>query len=76
MLKQNRDKTIDETEKAAQAPLEHLYNNHEFCGSWCRRQNATMDQRVKAKQYYCSKDQHGKLYVQIKDFFENFFQLL
>ena len=59
-------------EKVAQDPLEHLYDNHEFCGSWCRRQNATMDQRVKAKQYYRSKDQHGKLYVQIKDLFGEF----
>eukprot|EP00957_Ditylum_brightwellii_P102441 7808635-Ditylum_brightwellii.AAC.1 len=59
-------------EKAAQTPLEYLYNNHEFCGSWCRRQNAIIEQRVKAKQYYCSKDQHGKLYVQINDLFGEF----
>eukprot|EP00957_Ditylum_brightwellii_P059425 4511721-Ditylum_brightwellii.AAC.1 len=31
-----------------------------------------MDQRVKAKQYYRSKGQHGKLYVQIKDLFGEF----
>eukprot|EP00957_Ditylum_brightwellii_P153875 11712593-Ditylum_brightwellii.AAC.1 len=31
-----------------------------------------MEQRVKAKQYYCIKDQHGKLYVQIKDLFQEF----
>eukprot|EP00957_Ditylum_brightwellii_P042467 3215862-Ditylum_brightwellii.AAC.1 len=31
-----------------------------------------MEQRVKAKQYYCSKDLRGKLYVQIKDLFGEF----
>eukprot|EP00957_Ditylum_brightwellii_P116325 8872772-Ditylum_brightwellii.AAC.1 len=31
-----------------------------------------MEQRVKAKQYYHSKDQHGKLYVQTKDLFGEF----
>eukprot|EP00957_Ditylum_brightwellii_P020916 1577427-Ditylum_brightwellii.AAC.1 len=59
-------------EKVAQAPLEHLYDNHEFCGSWCRRQSAIMKQRVKAKQYYFSKDLRGKLHVQIKDLFGEF----
>eukprot|EP00957_Ditylum_brightwellii_P024623 1860595-Ditylum_brightwellii.AAC.1 len=59
-------------EKVAQAPLEHLYDNHEICGSWCRRQSATVEQRVKVRQYYCSKDLHGKLYVQVKDLFGEF----
>eukprot|EP00957_Ditylum_brightwellii_P103080 7855364-Ditylum_brightwellii.AAC.1 len=59
-------------EKAAQAPLEHFYHNHQFCGSWCRRQSATVEQRVKAKQYYCSKDLYSKLCVQIKDLFGEF----
>ena len=31
-----------------------------------------MEQRVKAKQYYHSKDQHGKLYAQRKDLLEEF----
>eukprot|EP00957_Ditylum_brightwellii_P152197 11587105-Ditylum_brightwellii.AAC.1 len=58
--------------KVAQAPLKHLYNSHEFCGAWCRRQRTTMEQKIKAKQYYCSKDNHGKLYVQKKDLFGEF----
>ena len=36
-LKQNRHKTKEEFAKAAKAPLEHLFDNHEFCGSWCQR---------------------------------------
>eukprot|EP00957_Ditylum_brightwellii_P103846 7910684-Ditylum_brightwellii.AAC.1 len=56
-------------EKAAQAPLEHLYVNHELCGTWCKRQSATMEQKMKAKQYYHDKEKHGKLYVQMKELF-------
>eukprot|EP00957_Ditylum_brightwellii_P113868 8680892-Ditylum_brightwellii.AAC.1 len=60
-------------EKAAQAPLEHLYNDHEFCGAWCRRQqNTSLEQRIKARQYYHSKDKHGKLYIQTKGLFGEF----
>eukprot|EP00957_Ditylum_brightwellii_P132758 10123437-Ditylum_brightwellii.AAC.1 len=31
-----------------------------------------MEQRIKARQYYCSKDKHGKLYIQMKEFFSEF----
>eukprot|EP00957_Ditylum_brightwellii_P106242 8105264-Ditylum_brightwellii.AAC.1 len=31
-----------------------------------------MEQRIKARQYYYSKDKHGKLYVQMKEFFSEF----
>eukprot|EP00957_Ditylum_brightwellii_P164111 12495435-Ditylum_brightwellii.AAC.1 len=34
-------------EKAAQAPLEHLYDNYAFCGAWCRRQSTTIEQKAK-----------------------------
>ena len=72
MIKQNRKKTLDEMEKASQAPLEHLYDNHEFCGAWCRRRNATIEEKGKSKQYYRSMEKHGKLYAQMKEIFQEF----
>eukprot|EP00957_Ditylum_brightwellii_P192945 14691284-Ditylum_brightwellii.AAC.1 len=32
----------------------------------------TTKQKTKAKQYYCSKEKHGKLYVQMKELFSEF----
>ena len=35
-IRQNRNKSIDEFIRNARAPIEHLFNNHEFCNlSWC-----------------------------------------
>eukprot|EP00957_Ditylum_brightwellii_P066159 5020383-Ditylum_brightwellii.AAC.1 len=31
-----------------------------------------MEQKAKAKQYYCSKERHGKLYDQMKELFSEF----
>eukprot|EP00957_Ditylum_brightwellii_P112247 8558145-Ditylum_brightwellii.AAC.1 len=31
-----------------------------------------MEQKSKDKQYYCSKEKHGKLYVQMKELFSEF----
>ena len=36
-LKQNQNKTYKEMFEASNTPLEHLFNNHAFCGSWCKR---------------------------------------
>ena len=58
--------------KAEQAPLKHLYDNHKFCGAWYSRQSATMEQKTKAKQYYCIKEKYGKMYVQMKKLFSEF----
>ena len=35
MLSQNRNSTMKEFLSAAKAPLEHMFDNHMFCGSWC-----------------------------------------
>ena len=35
--KQHRNKTFGEFKRAMRACLEHLFDNHEFCGSWCKR---------------------------------------
>ena len=33
---QNRTKSFDEFVNSCKAPLEHMFNNHEFCGEeWC-----------------------------------------
>jgi len=36
-LKQNQNKTYEKMLAASNTPLEHLFDNHAFCGSWCKR---------------------------------------
>ena len=35
VVAQNKTKPIEEFMLAAKAPVEHLFNNHLFCGDWC-----------------------------------------
>ena len=37
---------------AAKAVLEHHYDNHSFCGPWCRRKRMSQEERDASGKYY------------------------
>jgi hypothetical protein len=39
----------------AQAVLEHHFDNHEYCGDWCRRKSETEEQRKSSNKFYRNK---------------------
>ena len=45
MVKQNRNKTLSEFEKAALAPLEHLFDCHDVCGDWYKQEVKTDEEK-------------------------------
>jgi len=55
-------KTVDEYEHAAQAVLEHHFDNHEFCGDFCLRKNQTEDEKKSSTNFYRSKENDKELY--------------
>eukprot|EP00957_Ditylum_brightwellii_P108634 8286081-Ditylum_brightwellii.AAC.1 len=59
-------------EKAPQAPLEHLYDNHNLGGPWCKRKNKTDEEKKKSTQYNQNKEANGKQYDQLKEVFAEF----
>jgi hypothetical protein len=48
---------------AAKACLEHHFDNHEYCGDWCKRKHETEEERNKLIKYYRCKDKDAKLYA-------------
>jgi hypothetical protein len=62
-------KTLEESQycKAGSAVLEHHFDNHEYCGAWCRRKTMTEEQRQQCTRYYRSKTTNAKLYKILGD---------
>ena len=60
---------------AGKAVLEHHFDNHEFCGPWCRRKDQTMEEREATKRYYRSKELDNKLYVKLEELVSRFITL-
>ena len=67
MLKQNRRREMSIFENAAKAPLEHLFDNHQFCGPWCKRKSQTQEQKQQSQQYYRCKSKNSRLYTQLQE---------
>jgi hypothetical protein len=52
---------------AAKACLEHHFDNHIYCGDWCKRKDNTEDQRKGSIKYYRCKEKDAKLYALLVD---------
>jgi hypothetical protein len=67
-------KDRDEAEycQAAQACLEHHFDNHEFCGAWCKRKDESDESKKSSIKYYHSKEKDAKLYEVLQDKMERF----
>lgn len=51
-----------EYEVRARAVLEHHFDNHEFCGDFCRRRKMTEDELVNGERYYRCHEKDAELY--------------
>ena len=61
-LKQNKDKSIDEMYHASFAPLEHLFNCHDYCGAWCKRKQQLARERGETTGDIEENDAHYKVF--------------
>ena len=63
MLKQNREKKLAEMKRACKAPIEHMFNNHEFCSSqWCMQLRAKEEKKTyieKEGEFHCKEKEMG-----------------
>jgi len=79
MLKQIRHLNWEENEKEIKnkmlAPLEHLFDNHQYCGSWCYAKKAQTDDVLyiadENRPFYNIKKQN-KMYKQVKSSISKF----
>ena len=78
MLRQNKGETLEEFKRNSNAPLEHMFNNHDYCSSeWCNALKA----REENKQYthpdgFCDKttDMGKKMYEQLSEITKKYSQ--
>jgi len=54
------------------AVLEHHFDNHEYCGTWCARQNESVERRAATKKYYRCKTKDAKLYCLLEGILSNY----
>jgi hypothetical protein len=58
------------------AVLEHHFNNHTVCGPWCHVKLLQGKEREEAKLNYRSKVKNKKFYLQVKQIFDDFVELV
>eukprot|EP00957_Ditylum_brightwellii_P099307 7564521-Ditylum_brightwellii.AAC.1 len=56
---------MNEILNAAKSPLEHLFDNYNFCGAWCKQKLQTSKEKQSAQQYYQCKKKDIKLYEKL-----------
>ena len=54
---------VEEHESCGQAVIEHHFDNHEHCGSFCKRKNLSAEEKLASKKIYRCKKKHHKLYL-------------
>eukprot|EP00957_Ditylum_brightwellii_P020302 1532318-Ditylum_brightwellii.AAC.1 len=71
---QNCHKTYNEMLLVSNTPLEHLFDNHEFCGAWCKRKrelvqltNGKTLHEDRQTVYYRCKENDAALYALVKN---------
>jgi hypothetical protein len=62
MARTLRDRPETEYVEAASACLEHHFDNHEYCGSWCKRKLESDEMKQSKVKYYRCKEKDAKLY--------------
>jgi hypothetical protein len=67
MARTLKDKQESEYEDAAKACLEHHFDCHDFCGTWCKRKTATEEQLLASVKYYRCKEKDAKLYALLSE---------
>jgi hypothetical protein len=67
MARTLKDKNPEEYCQSANACLEHHFDNHEFCGLWCKRKLESDVQKKSSVKYYRCKQKDAKLYGVLKE---------
>jgi hypothetical protein len=63
MARTLKERPCEEFVDAAKAVLEHHFDNHQYCGDWCKRKHETQAQRDRVVKYYRNKQNDAKLYA-------------
>ena len=72
MARTLKDRPECEFESAAKAVLDHHFDIHDNCGSWCKRKNESAEQRIRSKKYYRCVNRDAKLYSVLSKKIERF----
>eukprot|EP00957_Ditylum_brightwellii_P211248 15365948-Ditylum_brightwellii.AAC.1 len=56
---------IKEIIEVVKAPVEHLFDKHNFCGAWCKHKTLTLEQKEKQQQYCSDVNKDATLYKQL-----------
>jgi hypothetical protein len=72
MARTLKDRPTCEFIPAATSVLDHHFDIHEQCGTWCKRKNMTEAQRLASPKYYRCKDKDAKLYAILQEKIERF----
>ena len=75
MIRRLRNLKEDQYCFAANAVLEHHFDNHEYCGSWCHRTRMTPEQIASSKRFYRCKVKDAKLYHKLESIMSRFVSL-
>ena len=57
---------------AVKACLEHHFDNHQYCGDWCKRKTESAEEKAKLIKYYRCKQRDSKLYALLTTKIERF----
>jgi len=72
MARSLKTTTSDDYVNKGKAVLEHHFDNHEHCGSWCSRRLESEEQRMATKKYYRCKTRDAKLYCLLQEILSNY----
>jgi hypothetical protein len=75
MARTLKDRPIHEFADAAKTVLEHHFDNHQYCGDWCKRKHESAAQRLRIIKYYKNRENDAKLYSLLFDKIERFTSL-
>jgi hypothetical protein len=67
MARTLKDRDPKEFVDAAKACLEHHFDDHTFCGSWCKRKDESDESKERSVKYYPCKERDAKLYGLLQD---------
>jgi hypothetical protein len=68
-LKQHPEEAL---QNLAASVLEHHFNNHVYCGDWCKCKNETTEQRKTSIKYFQCKQRNAKLYCLLQQTLSRF----
>jgi hypothetical protein len=72
MIKSLQTLPEDKWHSSGMAVLEHHFDNHVFCGPWCRRKHLSILQRQSSDRYYRNKEKDAALYEELNRLIQRF----